>query len=336
MAATSITQSRDTLITGTLQKVATPYFTDNVLRGIPLLKWLLAAGRYEPVDGGHVIVEPVWLSKNSTAKAFARHEGLNLAVQDEGTEARYEWSRYNANVSFSFDEMAQNAGDAQILNVLKFKLEAAKGSLQELMAVHLHSTGDATDKKTLMGLQALYANDPTTTSVGGIATGETGWRNQANTSAITFNTAAAGEAAWQAMLVNTTYGDKGTTLIECAPAVWNLYATALRARQEFNAPVRMPDSGFDNNALMFGSVPVIWDRHVSQTDDGSGLDGPGTTYSYFIDTNSVRLGYHPAFNFKVDDPVRDADYPGLIWRIFWQGQLLANSRRTGGVITNQS
>ncbi len=338
--AFTFSQSQDAVATAALKKVARPYFEDNVLRGIPTLKYLMAADRYVPCDGGSVIAEPVRLGKNGTAGHFAPMADLPV-FRDDGkrTNALYDWARYSVQIAYPFDNDVKVSGESAQINLLKDEMASAAGDLREAISVDLFGTGDGTDDETLCGLQNLVSVTPTTTVAGRIdpaVAGQSAWANQANANAITFNTSNAGETAWQTGLLNATFGKNRPSIIVTSRTIWGLYSTAQRTKGQVMFPAGVGDSGYDPDALDFAGMPVVWDRHIDQTDDASGIDGPGATFAYMLDLQGLKLRYSPKMNFEVIGPERPANKAAKYWSIMTWLQLTCNSRRSNVVFSNMS
>lgn len=70
MAATSVTESYDALLTTTARRM-NPILRDNITRSNKVIAWLEANGRIRYVDGGERIQVPLMYQQNSTADIYS-------------------------------------------------------------------------------------------------------------------------------------------------------------------------------------------------------------------------------------------------------------------------
>lgn len=79
MAGISVTDVYDSLLSTTLKNYSRQ-LRDNIFNKFPFLKWLTSKDRVKYEDGGTHIVEHLLYGKNSTIKAYADYEQLDLAL----------------------------------------------------------------------------------------------------------------------------------------------------------------------------------------------------------------------------------------------------------------
>jgi hypothetical protein len=313
--ATSFTREYDDFVTSTLDLWCNTKFQNNVFDDIPLFKWLTAKGRAIPAAGGNEIVEPVMLSTNSTAKAYSEYEDLDVTPQDAGTAAFYPWARYAVTVAISGDERDRNTSKQAIIDLLQGKMEQAELSMSDLMSQDLFSTKAGTDGKSLIGLRAMIAAAPSSTSVGRIATSETAWRNQTDTGAYTFSTD--GERLWSAMFNNCTNHGTQPDLIVTTKAIHEKYEQELRDRGSLVVGgLAVGDGSY--KGFEFKGVPVIWDR-----------DCP-TNFAFFLTSKRLKYRYHPGRHFKLTEAKTPANKDATYWQIIERCQLTTNDRSVLG------
>src|SRR5437016_4890872 len=107
----------------TLQKWLNKTFSDNVFNGLPLFAWMLKNGRKKTVDGGAYVIEPLMYDKNKTNKWMTAYDTVNIDAQDGLTAAQFNWKMIGGSVTMSRFEKAQNAGQAQIIDLWDTKIE---------------------------------------------------------------------------------------------------------------------------------------------------------------------------------------------------------------------
>jgi len=313
---TSFTKSFDDFVTSTLDLYTQTSFQNNVFDDIPLFKWLTAKGRAVPAAGGNEILEPIMISTNGTAKSYAAYEDLDVTPSDAGTGAFFPWARYAVTVAISGDERDRNTGKQAIVDLFQGKMEQAEMSMSDLMSQDLFSTKAGTDGKSLIGLRAMIATDPTTVSVGRVATSETAWRNQKDTNSYTFSSA--GEAKWELMLDLCKNHGTMPDLIVTTQTIKQKYSDILRSRGVHAVSgLQVGDSTF--KTLEFAGIPVLDDR-----------DCPANMV-FFLTSKRLKYRYNPNRHFKLTEAKTPANKDATYWQIIERCQLTTNDRSVLGV-----
>ncbi len=332
MASTSITKKFDELITSTYETYGHDFVKASVFSGNKVLRWLLANERYKQKAGGSFIVEPVATSGNTTVGSFNDSDPLDITPQDNATVAKYNWGQYAATVSISDREVAINNGDEAIIDLLQWKMQHATDSLRNNLATALYSTNTDADNKSLIGLQAMIAVDPTSTSIGGVLTNDTNWRNQYGTLAsvggnASFSTSTSGLTGLRKQLIACTWGADVPDLIVMDPDTYVFYMGTVT--QTNYIPNNKLDVGFAEVA--FQQIPVVFDKDIpAATFRGSS----GTGIVYFINSNYMRLNYLADRDFALSREVRAPNALKSVWAIHSVLQMTTNARRTLGVLSS--
>lgn len=152
---------------------------DNVSNNNALLRALKKRGRIKPVDGGHVILQPISYPGNNTFIRYAGYELLNVSPSDVITAAEFDHKQAAISVSISGREILMNSGSEKVIDLMETRIENAEADFQNNIGSDLYSNGTADNGKQIGGLQLLVADDPTTGTVGGISRVDYDfWRNQ--------------------------------------------------------------------------------------------------------------------------------------------------------------
>jgi hypothetical protein len=69
-------------------------------------------------NGGLEIVQPLLMSKNTTAGSFSGFDILDTTPQNNETSAVFPWRMLYATISISVEEEAKNEGKGRLINLL--------------------------------------------------------------------------------------------------------------------------------------------------------------------------------------------------------------------------
>ena len=319
MAAITYSKQYDSFLTSTTDIIAGKIPTESVWDDNKLFHYLKKSGNYISSSGGNDYVENVQFGKNGTASGHAPSAGLNNTIGDEFTRVRFEQANYTVQTRVSGFEFRSNADPYALFNLIDERLKSAAMEMEDIIATDQYSTGDGTDYKFL-GIQTAIADVPTTTSCGGVPTSELAWRNQYDSSAISFATD--GEDKMQEMYMKCTVKGFGSPdLIITDRAGWTRYAKALRKDGRLLAPLEgKGNSGFDT--LRFGKADVVWDVKCP------------ANHWYYLNTKAMKYRYLSKADFILEGPLLDISQDAKFWRIIHNGQWTINSRRCLGVQSN--
>jgi hypothetical protein len=225
-------------------------------------------------------------------------------------------------VTLTNEQILQNSGEAQILDVLETHMSAAEQELLDLVDTSLHSAGTGFGGKELGGLQLALPTTPTTGTYGGIDRAANAiWR----TTTYDVNSAFAGITQFSSTTARTIYsnaviarsrGRRGPDLILASPEHFQAYDAATVAIQRINDENKLGKLGF--SALKYYGAGKSIDIVL---EGGIGSNMPSNT-SYMIDTDSLRFRYHPERNFnKIGKAMMPINQDAIVQYIGLMGEL---------------
>lgn len=152
------------IVTTTLRR-RSGVLADNVSRNNALLRRLKANGRQKSFDGGRTIVQELAYAMNSTYRRYSGYDTLSIQPSDVFTAAEFPIRQAAVAISISGLEELQNAGSAQVIDLLEARMENAFETFNNAFSYDLYS--DGTQPAQINGLQALIPANPATGIVGG-------------------------------------------------------------------------------------------------------------------------------------------------------------------------
>lgn len=258
----------DALLTTTLRNYS-PNLEDNVFTQRALLNWLKSKNRIKSKDSGTAIVEPIMYGLNDTASSYFQYDTIATTPQDGITAAQYDWSQYAASIAISGLELAQNRGEAALINLLDAKRKQAEGTISEKFNYLFLQDGAGNSGKDCLGIKAIVSTTDSaygSAALGGIAAASTTTRGDGSS----FN-------YWQCYSPETTTetlklsklshsyngASAGTNdfpdVAMTTQTLFETYESLLQPQLRFSNP-QQADAGFQN--LMYKGTTVFWDIYV--------------------------------------------------------------------------
>jgi hypothetical protein len=301
---------------------------DNVTKNNALLMRLRKRGKVRPVSSGRTIVQELEYAENGTFKRYSGYEVLNVAPSTVFSAAEYNYAQAAVAVSISGLEELQNAGEAQVIDLLESRIGNAERTLTNNIALDCYSDGTADGGKQIGGLALLIDTTPATGIVGGIdAATWTFWRNVAF-DATTDGGAAATSANIQSYM-NRVYlqlvrGADKPDLIVADNNYYRFYLESLQAIQRVTSD-EMAQAGFESLKYM-GSDVVL---------DGGYGGGSPANRMFFINTNYLYFRPHSARNFVPIGGERMAvNQDAMVKLIGFAGNMCTSNRFLQGVLAD--
>lgn len=292
---------------------------DNVSNHIPFMKYMKMKGAMKE-DGGSTIVMPIIYDFNNTANSYSKMETLDTTEQEGISAVEYNWKQVSVQVSINGLDRTLNAGKQRVINLLEGKMKQAELSLENKISTMLFGDGTGNSGKDLLGLEAIIKQDPTTGTLGGVNSAtSTFWRNYASTSVGSFATN--GLTAMSTAMRTLTRGGDRPDLIVTGSTIFGYLETVANGRAQFLNP-KLADLGFQ--ALKFEGVDVIFDSACP------------SDRMYFINTEYLKLAYHPDKFFSVGKFIEPANADGTVAKILFYGQLVTDRREAHGVLSGIS
>lgn len=301
------------------QRAYIPVLQDNVFGSNPLFVFLMRKGK--KLRGGSSIVQPVTLTKNSTAMSYQGVETLNTAYQEEDSAAEFNWAQYAATVQISGFDEARNDGEAAVINIVSSKVQNAGAALRDKLGTDLQLDGTGNNGKNIIGLAAAIDDSTNVGTYGNISrTTYTNWRavysaNGGAGRALTLNLL---QTQWGSASIDNTRPN----LIVTTQDVFNKYNSLLQPNLRY-ADSKLADMGFPN--LFYNGRPFVVDQKV-QTSAVDKLWG--------LNTNFLDLYFHSKRFFKWVPFQTREDRDAIIGKILVMLQLVCSQPRTQFQLTD--
>ena len=349
----SLTLNYDAILTHSLMAYQ-PKMHDNITRGNKFLAFLKSKGRFRKQTGGERVRVPLMHSQNSTADIISGYGLVDTTPQDGFTTAFYDWAEMVVSIAISHKEERQNAGETQILDLLKSKTMQAEVSIKELLNNCLVA-GRITSSSSLgqflprvgrmdsgasgpLPLAALIDASPTrSVSIGNI-NGNTYsfWQNQAKSST---TTTFAGLKLEMNNIYNTcSKGGGGSPDLMIGDQVaWETYWGALANLERYIiSDKKTVDVLGGSSALAFRDAALIWDEVVPDVETNAEIvDAIGTVSTsniHFVNSQSLDYVVESATDFVTTPFVKPENQLARVAQIMWMGAVGVNNRRKNGVL----
>jgi hypothetical protein len=150
-------------LTALTQKKYVPKIIDNFFESNPLLVYL--KDRQKTFPGGHKIVEPLIYGNIEGVKSYSMYDTITYDTNIPISAAEFQPKNVVAPIIISKDEELQNAGETQVLQLLKSKIQIVEETLKSSVTSMLYGDGTGNGGKDITGLGAAIA---TTGVYGGI------------------------------------------------------------------------------------------------------------------------------------------------------------------------
>jgi hypothetical protein len=249
---------------------------------------------------------------------------LNPAI-DLFNDAVYDPKFVVVPIVLSMQEILNNEGESQLIDVLDAYLEAAEKALEDTMDAGLYSDGTANGGKQLTGLATAVPIVTNSGVYGGIdrATA-TIWRTT-TFDAHTYNTAIGTQVNsttirpfLNAIMTNRSRGRDYADLLIMSPEHYSAYDAATVAIQRQTNETSLGKLGFSALEYIGGGK-----RAEIVLDGGIGSNMPANT-TFGLNTDTFRLRYHPNRNFDKlfeGDGQMPIDKDAIAQFIGWAGEL---------------
>ena len=291
------------------QKKWVPKLYDNVFDSNPLTQRLKKKS-YEKIDGGTTIMVPLNYAMTTASGWYSGADTLSTTDNDIITAAEYGWKQLYANVAITGLDERKNSGDAQILSLLKNKVQVAEKTMIDKLATGIYSNG-STDPKSIVGLRGIVS---TSATVGGISQSSySWWQSQVDSTTLTLTI-----AALQTIHNRTTVNNDSPTVAATTRTLFNSYYGLLQPQQRF-VDSETAKGGFQN--LMFNGIPVIADSYCP------------ANYFYFLNENYLHLFAHKDCDMKFEPFQKPVNQDVKTAKVLWMGALGSSNNRLHGVLS---
>jgi hypothetical protein len=272
---------------------------------------------------GPKIRQTLQIGKQSAQWYSGYDQLLNPAI-DLFNDAFFDPKMVVIPIILSMQEILNNEGEAQLLDVFETYLAAAEKALEDAMDAGIYSDGTANGNKQITGLAAAVPIANTTGIYGGIDRGSAIiWRTQtfdANSllPTITQVSSTSIRPMLNYVMTRQSRGRDYADLLIMSPEHYAAYDAATIAIQRQQNETSLGKLGFSALEYIGGGK-----RAEIVLDGGIGSNMPANT-TFGINTDTMRLRYHPNRNFDKlfdDGGQMPIDKDAVAQFIGWMGEL---------------
>lgn len=225
-------------------------------------------------------------------------------------------------VTLSNEEILNNAGAAQLMDVMETHIAAAEQELQDLVDTSLQGNGTAFGGKELGGLQLAIPTVVNSGTYGGIDRAANAiWRTssfdaQSAFSGITQVTSTTVRPILNQIMTQQSRNKRGADLLLMSAQHYAAYDAATVAIQRINDQTDLGKLGFQS-LKYFGAG-----RQAEIVQDGGIGSNMPANVTYGIETASLRMRYHPERNFdKIGRSMMPINQDAVVQYIGFMGEL---------------
>lgn len=295
-------------ISSITQKKFIPKLYDNVFNSNPLLQRHRKKS-YELVDGGTSIMVPLNYAAPSASGWYFGADTLNVNDNDQVTAAEYTWKQLYTNISILRSDELKNAGDEQMLSIVKAKVKIAEKNMEDLLGTGIFS--NATNAKSIVGLQQIVA---TANTIGGISQSQNSWWQSQVDSTTTTLSLSAIQTQWNL----ATIGSWSPTVAISTRAIFNSYYALLQPQQRFQDS-SSAEGGFQS--LMFNGIPILPDSHCP------------TSNLFMLNEEYMHLFAHKEEDMRFEPFAKPVNQNVKIAKIYWMGAYGTSNARLQAALT---
>ncbi len=294
-------------------------YQDLVSNANALLYTMKRRKGWKPYSGPE-IRERLLYQETGSYTRYNRYDFLNPTPKELINDAVFTPRMAAVSITLSGDELTDNAGKAQLMDIMKVHTEAAEQELIDRFVEDLHSDGTASNQ--IGGLQLAIPTVVNTGTYGGIDRSANAiWRTtsyDANSyfSGYTGVDSSSVKEIFDTIMIERSRGMQGPDLILCSQEHYIAYTAATTAIQRIQDENELGALGFTTLKYYGGgkSVDVV-------LEGGIGSAMPANT-TYFIDTKSLKFRYHPDRNFASIGGKRvPVNQDAIVQHIGFKGQL---------------
>jgi hypothetical protein len=298
-------------------------YQDLVSNNNAMLAVLRRKGLWESYSGPR-IRQTLQVSKQ-VAQWYSGYDQLLNPAIDLFNDAYYDPKMVVVPVILSMQEILNNQGDAQLMDVFKTYMKAAEKSLEDTMDAGIYSDGTANGGKQITGLATAIPIANTSGTYGGIDRGgATIWRTalyDAQTLSVPIGTQVLSTTIRPFLNMIMTKSSRGrdyADLLIMSPEHFAAYDGASVFIQRQTNETSLGQLGFSALEYIGGGK-----RAEIVLDGGIGSNMPANT-TFGINTDSLRIRYNPARNFDNIFPgegLNPIDKDAIAQFIGWMGEL---------------
>lgn len=297
-------------------------YQDLISNSNALLAVLKRKGNWKPYSGPK-IRERLLYAKTGSAVWYNGYDFLNPVPAELFNDAVWSPKMVAVAVTLSNEEILNNEGTNQLMDVMESHIEAAEGELEDVVDASLHGDGTGFGGKELGGLKLAVPTVVNSGTYAGISRADNAiWRTSvfdAQTSFPTIGTqvtATTIRPMYNSIMTQRSRGKRGADLLLASPEHYAAYDAATVAIQRINDETMSGKLGFQ--ALKYFGAGRTAD--IVQ-EGGIGSNMPANT-TYGLDTMNLRVRYHPERNFdKIGRSMMPINQDAVVQYIGFMGEL---------------
>lgn len=296
-------------ISGITQRKFIPKLYDNIFNSNPILQRLRKRS-YELVDGGISIMVPLNYAVPTASGWYFGADTLNVNDNDQISAAEYSWKALYTNISILRTDELKNAGDEQMISLVKAKVKIAEKQMEDSLGTGIFS--NATNAKSIVGLQQIVATGNT---VGGISQSTNSWWQAGS---VDTTTTTLSLSAMQTVWNLCTIGSWSPSVVSTTRSLFNSYYALLQPQQRFQ-DTDSASGGFQS--LLFNGIPILPDSH-----------NPASNM-FFLNEDYVHLWAHKEEDMRFEPFSKPINQNVKVAKIYWMGAFGASNCRLHGALT---
>lgn len=296
-------------ISGITQRKFIPKLYDNIFNSNPILQRLRKKS-YELVDGGTSIMVPLNYAVPTASGWYFGADTLNVNDNDQITAAEYSWKALYTNISILRTDELKNAGDEQMVSLVKSKVKVAEKQMEDQLGTGIFS--NATNAKSIVGLQYMMS---TSNTIGGISESTYSWWQPGS---VDTTTTTLSLGAMQTVWNLCTIGSWTPSCVSTTRSNFNNYYALLQPQQRFQDS-ETASGGFQS--LLFNGIPVLPDSHA-----------PSSSL-YFLNEDYLHLWAHKEEDMRFEPFSKPVNQNVKVAKIYWMGAFGSSNLRLQGGMT---
>ena len=312
MAGVTFTEEISDIFATTLRHIR-PTIVDNFFNSRALFVRLYERKKIL-LDGGRQIQQDILVDK-PPAGSYGRGDELDISKKNILSALIFNWGQYYSAVTADGLDEVQNAGAAQVMNLAKIRLEAARNAVEDVIGDDLFGDGTTNNAKGIVGLKAAIDDGTNVGSYGGIARAATGTGNLIK-GVVNTTGGAVSLDLLTSLMMQATRGLARPDLICTTRTLWGKIHDRLQPSQRFPSTERgqrLANAGFE--VLQYMGAEIVYDDKVPSGE------------MYVLNTNTISFYIHTAKNFVIDGPHTPANADQKTWRIFIACQMACDNCR---------
>lgn len=319
MALTSVEKNQEILSLALEDRSAG--YQDLVSNSKALLAVLKRKGKFKTYSGPK-IRERLLYTKTGSTVWYNGFDFLNPIPTELFNDAEWTPKMCAVAVTLSNEEILNNEGENQLMDVMEAHITAAESELEDEVDLSLHGNGTRFGGKELGGLQLAVPTVVSSGMYGGLDRANAVWRTSAfdaNSFATDIGTQVNSvtiRPMLNRIMTQRSRNKQAADLLLMSPEHYAAYDGATVAIQRINDETALGKLGFQS-LKYFGagrSAEIV-------QEGGIGSNMPANT-TYGLDTNNLHVRYHPERNFnKIGRAMMPINQDAVVQYIGFMGEL---------------